>query len=58
MVVNCVIYLVALLVVFVLPRRVWNLSLITHSDFSFELSNMLPVFDVICKRVLSFISKQ
>ena len=38
-------------------RKVWNLPFITHYDFLFELSNVLPVFDVICKRVLSFISK-
>jgi len=38
-------------------RRVWNLPFNTHSYFSFELSNILPVFDSVCKRVMSFISK-
>ena len=36
-------------------KRVWNLPLSTHSDFLFELSNVLPVFNVICKRVLSYL---
>jgi len=38
-------------------RRVWNLPLNTHSYFLFELSHTLPVYDAVCKRVLSFISK-
>ena len=38
-------------------RRVWNLPYNTHCDILFELSNALPVYDVICKRVLSFITK-
>ena len=38
-------------------RRVWNLPLNTHSYFLFELSHALPVYDAVCKRVLSFISK-
>jgi len=38
-------------------RRVWNLPFNTHCDILFELSNALPVYDVICKRVLSFITK-
>ena len=28
--------------------RVWNLPFNTHSDILFELSNALPVYDVIC----------
>jgi len=39
-------------------RRVWNLPLNTHSYFLFELSHALPVYDAVCKRVLSFISKR
>ena len=38
-------------------RRVWNLPFSTHSYFLLGLSDTLPVFDAICKRVLSFISK-
>jgi len=38
-------------------RRVWNLPLNTHSYFLFELSHALPVYDAVCKRVLSFSSK-
>ena len=38
-------------------RRVWNLPFNTHCDILFELSNAIPVYDVICKRVLSFITK-
>ena len=38
-------------------RRAWNWPCSTHCDFLFELSNALPVYDVICKRVLSFITK-
>jgi len=38
-------------------RRVWNLPLNTHSYFLFELSHALTVYDAVCKRVLSFISK-
>jgi len=38
-------------------RRVWNLPFNTHRDILYELSNTLPVLDVICKRVLSFITK-
>jgi len=38
-------------------RRVWNLPFNAHCDILFELSNALPVYDVICKRVLAFITK-
>jgi len=38
-------------------RRVWNLPFNTHCDILYELSNTLPALDVICKRVLSFITK-
>jgi len=38
-------------------RRVWNLPFNTYSYFLFELSNTLPVFDSVCKRAMSFISK-
>jgi len=40
-----------------LLRMVLNLPFNTHCDILFELSNALLVFDVICKRVLSVITR-
>jgi len=35
-------------------RRLWGLPYNTHCDILPVLCDALPVFDVLCKRVLSF----
>ena len=36
-------------------EKVWNLPYSTHCDILFELSNLIPVANVICSRILSLL---